>query len=200
MPSIRDELTGFVASRPNLADSGIWTTGYHEDEMEPSPGCAQAEDYLDEPTREAPERETPREEWAELLREAAGKLAVLADTKRKKFLRLTELEQRVEALEIRVGKLGDPQSLIVPVTTLDPEPFELLRDIPVVVRPTEDGYLATLYDANIGITGDTREEAVGNLRELIVDLFDDLEEDEDRLAPMPGQQLAVLRSLMRRRK
>jgi hypothetical protein len=113
--------------------------------------------------------------------------------------RVAKLERRVEVLEARVGILGDPQSLIVPVTTLDPEPFELLRDIHIVIRPTEDGYLATLYDANIGITGDTREEAVMNLRELIVDLFDELEEDEDRLGPVPRQQLAVLRSLMRRR-
>ena len=91
------------------------------------------------------------------------------------------------------------ESVAVPITTLEPEPFDLARDIPVVVRPTNDGYLATFFDANIGMIGDTREEAVANLRLLLVDVFDELEKEEGQLGPTLVRQLAVLRSFMKRR-
>jgi predicted RNase H-like HicB family nuclease len=143
--------------------------------------------------------EAVHEDWREQLRSAATQLALLAETKREQFLRLVNLEKRVEALQLLVGQLSNSQAIIVPITSLEPEPFELLRDIPVVVQPTEEGYLATVFDANIGMTGDTQEEAVANLKELVVDVFDELEQDEERLGPHPARQLAVLRSLIRRR-
>jgi hypothetical protein len=98
-----------------------------------------------------------------------------------------------------VGKPGDVPSVVVPITTLEPEPFDLLRSIPVVVQPTVDGYLATFFDANIGITGDTREESVANLRLLLVDVFEELEREEAQLGPQLVRQLAVLRGFMARR-
>jgi hypothetical protein len=90
-------------------------------------------------------------------------------------------------------------SVVVPITTLEPEPFDLARDIPVVVQPTDDGFLATFFDANIGMTGDTKEEAVANLRLLLVDVFDELEKEEGQLGPDLVRQVAVLRSFMKRR-
>lgn len=90
-------------------------------------------------------------------------------------------------------------SIVVPITTLDPEPFELVREIPVVVTPDEDGYLATFSDADICMTGDTKEEAVENLRLFLVDIFDDLEAQESCLGPHPKRQLAVLRDFIHRR-
>jgi predicted DNA-binding antitoxin AbrB/MazE fold protein len=98
-----------------------------------------------------------------------------------------------------VGTPGDVPSVVVPISTLDPEPFDLLRTIPVVVQPTVAGYLATFFDANVGITGDTKEESVANLRLLLVDVFEELEREEARLGPQLVRQLAVLRGFMKRR-
>jgi predicted DNA-binding antitoxin AbrB/MazE fold protein len=98
-----------------------------------------------------------------------------------------------------VGKSGGVPSVVVPISTLEPEPFDLLRSIPVVVQPTADGYLATFFDANIGITGDTKEESVANLRVLLVDVFEELEREEARLGPQLVRQLAVLRCFVKRR-
>jgi len=103
------------------------------------------------------------------------------------------------SLEGEIGQARDSPSVVVPITTLAPEPFDLLREIPVVVQPTDDGYLATFFDANIGMTGDTQEEAVSSLRLLLVDVFDELEKEEAQLGPYPARQLAVLRGFMRRR-
>jgi predicted DNA-binding antitoxin AbrB/MazE fold protein len=99
-----------------------------------------------------------------------------------------------------VGEPGHSPSVVVPITAFEPEPFELIRSIPVVVQQTDDGYLATFFDANIGITGDTNEEAVANLRLLLVDVFEELEAEEAQLGPQMVRQLAVLRSFMKRRK
>ena len=104
---------------------------------------------------------------------------------------------------MRVGKLeavlaAHGESLLVPITTLAPEPFDLHRPIQVVVRPAGEEYVATFFDANISMSGDTEEEAISNLRELIVDVFEELEADEANLGPEPSRQLAVLRTFMER--
>ncbi len=104
-----------------------------------------------------------------------------------------------EHQQVQIVVESESPSLVVPITTLDPEPFDLLRDIPVVVQPTDDGFLATFFDANIGMTGDTREEAVANLRLLLADVFDELEKEEAQLGPPLVRQLAVLRGFMKRR-
>jgi hypothetical protein len=114
-------------------------------------------------------------------------------------LRLREVEAEVATLKKEFAGYRDSQSVVIPVTTLAPEPVTVLREIPVVVRPTEDGYQATLFDANIGMTGDTQEEAVENLKVLLVDVFEDLERDEDRLGPGPQRQLSVLTTFLKRR-
>jgi predicted DNA-binding antitoxin AbrB/MazE fold protein len=93
----------------------------------------------------------------------------------------------------------DVPAVVVPIITLEPEPFDLLRSIPVVVQSTDDGFLATFFDANIGITGDTKEESVANLRLLLVDVFEELEKEEGQLGPQSVRQLAVLRGFIKRR-
>ena len=107
--------------------------------------------------------------------------------------------QRQADVKGSLAQPSDSQSVVVPITTLQPEPFDLLRDIPVVVQPTDDGYLATFFDANISMTGDTQEEAVANLRMLLVDVFEELQKEEAQLGPHPARQLAVLHSFMKRR-
>ena len=110
------------------------------------------------------------------------------------------IERRVKlTADYMIMLAPDMQDSVVPITTLEPELFDLIREIPVVVSPDEDGYLATFSDANIGMTGDTREEAVANLRLLLVDMFEDLEVQESRLGPHPQRQLATLRAFIHRR-
>lgn len=95
------------------------------------------------------------------------------------------------------------QPILVPVTTFAPEPFTVrdpLRDpIWAVVQPVEDSFVATFFDANLSTSGDTQEEAMANLKDLILDVYLDLaEEPPERLGPEPRRQLAVLASLIRR--
>ncbi len=116
-------------------------------------------------------------------------------------LALGEHQQVHITVEPQLGEANvkNSPSLVVPITTLEPEPFDLLRPVPVVVQQTDDGYQATFFDANIGMTGDTKKEAVANLRALLADVFEELENEEGRLGPELVKQLAVLCSFIKRR-
>src|ERR671937_608394 len=86
----------------------------------------------------------------------------------------------------------------VPIASLAPEPFELTEQIHAVVQPTEGGYTATFFDANINTSGDTQEEAIRNLKSLICELYEDLEgESVETLGPQPLRQLEVLRTILK---
>ena len=140
----------------------------------------------------------PQEGWAESLRQGIERLVELLDARRRESSRVDRLEQEVQELRKGLAALTESRPVPVPMTTLAPEPFEVRRPIPVVVRPAGEEHVATFFDANISMSGDTEEEAVSNLRELIVDVFDELEADEGNLGPEPARQLAVLRAFMER--
>ena len=91
------------------------------------------------------------------------------------------------------------QPIVVPISTFAPEPFSLRETMWAVVQAVEDAFVATFFDANISTSGDTQEEAIANLKDLILDIYLDLErEPEERLGPEPKRQQAVLQSLIRR--
>ena len=88
---------------------------------------------------------------------------------------------------------------MIPIATLAPEPYELVRAIPVVVQPAGGEFIAAFFDANISTAGDTQEEAVANLRSLLLDMFEYLEsEPPEALGPEPTRQLGVLRAFLTR--
>ncbi|MBZ5624822.1 MAG: hypothetical protein LAQ69_39900 [Acidobacteriia bacterium] len=88
---------------------------------------------------------------------------------------------------------------VVPLTMLEPRRYELDREIPAILQPSEDGFIATFFDANIATGGDTEQEALDNLRSLIIDTFEMLEsEPSERLGPEPQRQLKVLQSIIRK--
>ena len=92
-----------------------------------------------------------------------------------------------------------PQSILVPITTFSPEPFEVINEILVVVQPTDDDYMASFFDANIHASGDTQEEAVANLKDIMLIMFRRFEkEPSNRLGPEPKRQLAVLRNFLQK--
>ena len=102
-------------------------------------------------------------------------------------------------LQSEIGNPAPPAStgFWAPITTFAPEPYDLLRQIVVVIHPNESGYTAGFFDANIHASGDTDEEALRNLKSLILDTFDALSmEPPDRLGPEPKRQLAVLREFI----
>lgn len=115
-------------------------------------------------------------------------------------VRLDKLEREVSSLKNVVAHLRSSQSLVVLARTLAPEPFELLKDIPVVIQRSDDEYVASFFDANINASGGTETDAVANFKDVLLAVFERLEkEPTERLGPGPARQLAVLREFVRRR-
>jgi hypothetical protein len=91
-------------------------------------------------------------------------------------------------------------SLIVPITTFTPESFELTRDILAVIEESDDEYIASFYDANVSAGGSNQEEAIANLKDLLLSRFDYLDRlSPEKLGPGPRRQFAVLQEFIRRR-
>jgi len=104
-----------------------------------------------------------------------------------------------EIREIKAELTRRVETIVIPIATLAPEPYELVRAIPVVVQPAGGEFIATFFDANISTAGDTQEEAVANLRSLLLDMFEYLEsEPPEALGPEPTRQLGVLRAFLTR--
>lgn len=111
--------------------------------------------------------------------------------------RLSKIERELAVLQ---SKIVGNETYSVPIESLAPDPIAVRKTISMVIRPSDGEFLATFFDANISTTGDTPEEAIGNLKSLIVDIFENLETNERVLGPEPKRQLAVLRDFLKRRK
>ena len=89
---------------------------------------------------------------------------------------------------------------IVPVQTLAPAPYELLKPIQVLVMADGDEFVASFVDANIASGGATIEEAVENFKDILISTLEVLEAHRpEQLGPAPTKQLAVLREFIRKR-
>ena len=134
------------------------------------------------------------------LDEPVGKAVENVEGRRNECLRLEELSARVLALEAKANE-GQKPSTEAHITTFAPEPFLLLKDIEVVLEPTDGECIASFYDANVSSQGGTPPEAIANLKDLLLSRFDYLDKlpPEKKLGPIPRKQIAVLREFIRRR-
>ena len=111
--------------------------------------------------------------------------------------RLAAIEMELASLRKRVGRLARRVALTVPIESLAPEPYGVRKPFSVVVRQQGDDYIASFFDANVSTSGDTPEEAVLNLKDLVVAIYEDLSRHtEDQLGPGPRRQLQVLREFI----
>ncbi|GEM_PF-3582600 len=137
--------------------------------------------------------------WQEAVRAAVQTFAATAATRNQVIARIDRLENEITALKEEVAELREAQSVQAVIASLADESYDLVKHIPVVIQGAGDEWTATFFDANIAISGDTQEEAVDNLKGLIVDMFESLEEDKEILGLGPAKQLTTLRDFIQRR-
>ena len=112
---------------------------------------------------------------------------------------LDELEKDVVSLERRVSELERSAPICVPIETFAPEPYEVRKAFHAVLQAQGEEYVASFFDANLSASGATQEEAVFNLKDVIVAVFETLTEHEPaKLGPEPAKQLEVLKEFIRR--
>ena len=128
--------------------------------------------------------------------------AVFGYTKRLDELceRVTGIESKVEQVLKRLGELGAlRRSFLVPIESLEPEPYEILKPLTAVVMEEEGEFEAAIFDLSIFASGDTEEEAIANLKETLLDTFDQLNELPDtRLGKGPLRQKGLLNKCIRK--
>ncbi len=108
------------------------------------------------------------------------------------------LQQEVRELRAEVERIQG--AIIVPINSFAPEPFDVVGPIQAVVRPVGDGYVASVFDANISASGDTEQDAIDGLKDVMLMALESLEsEPAERLGVEAKRQLAVLQASIRRR-
>ncbi len=82
-------------------------------------------------------------------------------------------------------------------TDLAPASVVLLRPIPVTVQQEDGVYAASFEDANVNASGETLNDALDMLKEMIAFTYEEYSEKEAVLGIGPQKQLAALRRFVR---
>ena len=105
-----------------------------------------------------------------------------------------------ESPGVPTSERSAPSSIHVAISTFAPEPFEVVEPFDIVIQSDDDGYVASFLEANISSAGDTQHEALENLKDLILMIFQDFEgEEDDSLGPAMLRQRMILLGLIRRK-
>lgn len=91
--------------------------------------------------------------------------------------------KRVAFKNIFISDLGHPNYL-------------LKQPLPILIEAEQDIYIATNYDTGLFGYGDTELDAIKDLREAIIDCFQDLTKDPENLGPIPRQILNYLSNII----
>ena len=140
------------------------------------------------------------ENWADAVRPLIESIASQVAFKKSQELQSNVLQIAIAELDKRLHRLESVQAKIAPIGSFAPEPYGLLKPILVAIHSIEGGFNACWFDANIHASGDNEEEAVCNLKSLILDFFDTYSnESANGLGPEPTRQLAVLREYIQKK-
>jgi hypothetical protein len=98
-------------------------------------------------------------------------------------------------------KPARPAVLRTTICDMPGESYKLRLPIPVTIRRMGDGeYLASFVEANIGMSGETQQEALQNLIIDILDAFELFLNEENNLGPEPSRELTVLKRYLSRKR
>jgi predicted RNase H-like HicB family nuclease len=113
---------------------------------------------------------------------------------------LEVFRKELSIINCRLDRLEQEAPLVIPVQSLAPEQYEVIKPLLAVVRMVDSEYVASFVDANVASSGETEDEAVLNLKDAIVSAFDVLSSATDsELGPGPLRQKRTLEEFIRRK-
>jgi hypothetical protein len=113
--------------------------------------------------------------------------------------RIEVLQKELALLKERFRDFERLSPILVPIESLAPEPYEVIKPFHVVVRFQDNQYIASFFDANLSASGDTRAEAVSNLKDIVIGTFEVfIMLDEKELGAGPKNQLKVMKEFIRK--
>lgn len=109
------------------------------------------------------------------------------------------LIRMVEGLKSKLDKLNESIGLVYAISSFVPEPYEPTTAFNIVITGNEDdGFQASFLDANLHAYGETREEALENMKCVILETYHRLREvPDDRLGKSVLRQKRVLSHYVR---
>ena len=155
-------------------------------------------DYECSPARRSGHRTAIATEWAAAVPTLIKAFVDAIEPYLREEVRIAALEMEVTLLEGRIAVLEEQAPVSVEVQSLAPGPYEIIKPFHVVVRVQDGEYIASFFDARISATGDTQEEAVYNLKDIIIGAFELLSErSQANLGAAMVHQKAVLQEFIR---
>lgn len=142
---------------------------------------------------------TFKSNWADSVPALIRELVVQMQKKKNQEIQFAVIQLAVDRIEKRMQRLESLQTKIIPIDSFAPEPYIVLKPILISVQAIEEEFEASWFDANIHFSGGNEDEAVRNLKGLILDRFDSCSnKSPDRLGPEPIRQLAVMREYIQK--
>jgi|SRR5579864_4962192 len=118
--------------------------------------------------------------------------------------RIAKLESENKSLLKRLKRLEEAlleakqQPVSLTITTLAPDPYDVLQPFSITIQKYGDAFVASLPEANLGVTADTEHQAIEDLKDVMIITHEMLAEtDEAELGPGPKKQKAVLSKMIR---
>ena len=99
--------------------------------------------------------------------------------------------------EPQSGCLAHDAMLITVLTSLPDRSIRVLRPLLALVQPKSGVYMASLVDTTISASGESQEEAVDSLNDIVAAKFSLFSQKESILGKQPRSQLRVLRQSLR---
>jgi hypothetical protein len=138
-------------------------------------------------------------DWADAVPAVIKSMVTLAQDKKKRELEFNVIQFAINGLEQRIQRLESLQSRIIPIDSFAPEPYTVLKPILITVHSVDGGFSAGWFDANIHFSGDNEDDAIMNIKNLILDFFSTFSNEPlEKLGPEPIRQLAVMKEYIQK--
>ncbi len=96
----------------------------------------------------------------------------------------------------RIVRSLESRSRIIPLNTLKHPNYGLNHPVHITLEYDEDTIIASFHDIDAFAYADTESEALDQLREQIVMLYEDLAAESEALGPLPRKWLACLQEMI----
>lgn len=125
--------------------------------------------------------------WDRVIFESVAELNEKISDLQRQIGELTEaVEERAKIYNATIYELGNSQ-------------YELTMPIQIVLEEDQEETVARIPELNLYASADTDSEAINELKQEVIKLYDDLESSARKLGPLPQSWLETLRKLIVRK-
>jgi hypothetical protein len=114
----------------------------------------------------------------------------------------TKISTKVNSIEKRLGNIEDTleegRTYNAVIYELNNPQYSLSTPIQIIIIEDKEEIIARIPELNLYATGDTDTEAIYNLKSELIELYEELNNTEYKLGPLPKSWLATINKLMLR--